>query len=76
MRFLGRRPTTSTELDMAKSSALGRNLGRSTPCHSEIIVSPIRLEKALQALHGIGPWDPTYRSLEFGVMRRLSAIKP
>lgn len=36
------------------------------------IVSPIRLEKALQALHGIGRWDPSYRLMEFEVMRRSS----
>lgn len=36
------------------------------------IVSPIRLEKALQALHGIGQWDPSYRLMEFDVMRRSS----
>jgi hypothetical protein len=40
------------------------------------IVSPIRLEMALQALHGIGPWDPSYRLLEFDVMQRSSTIRP
>lgn len=40
------------------------------------VVSPIRLEKALQALHGIGHWDPSYRLLEFDVMRRSSTIRP
>jgi hypothetical protein len=40
------------------------------------IVSPIRLEKALQALHGVGQWDPAYRLLEFDVMKRSSTIRP
>ena len=56
-----RRPAKPWEID----SLLLRN-----------IVSPIRLEKALQALHGIGQWDPSYRLLEFDVMRRSSTIRP
>jgi Immunity protein 26 len=40
------------------------------------IVSPIRLEKALQALHGIGQWDSSYRLFEFDVMQRSSTIRP
>jgi hypothetical protein len=38
------------------------------------IVSPIRLENALRALHGVGQWDPSYRLLEFDVIRRSSTI--
>lgn len=52
-----RRPAMPWEID----SLLLRN-----------VVSPIRLEKALQALHGIGRWDPSYRLMEFEVMRRSS----
>ena len=40
----------------------------------EAVVAPIRLEKALQALHGARPWEPTFRQLEYERVKRSDEI--
>ncbi len=38
-------------------------------------VAPIRLEKALQALHGARSWEPTFRPLEYANVKRSSQVR-
>ncbi len=37
-------------------------------------VAAVRLEKALQALHGARPWEPTFRPLEYDNVKRSSQV--
>jgi len=38
------------------------------------VVAAIRLQKALQAIHGAAPWSENYRLMEYEYMRRSSGI--
>jgi hypothetical protein len=39
------------------------------------IISPIRLQKALRALHGAGPWNEVFRLMEYEFVRRSSGVE-
>ncbi|TMD83116.1 MAG: hypothetical protein E6I78_13190 [Chloroflexi bacterium] len=54
-----RRPATPNELNVLELRT---------------VVAPIRLEKALQALHGARPWEPTFRQLEYDRVKRSGEI--
>jgi hypothetical protein len=38
------------------------------------VVGPIRLQRALQALHGAGQWNDAFRLMEYEFVRRMSTI--